>query len=107
MRSNPEVQGLIERLVRSFAETLATLSRLEEGELDEVSGHPCAMGGSVRKLLVHNIAHDRMHAGLDVEAGLGHLFAEVASVFLHALTQFAGGTEHVEHLDSRRDHVRR
>jgi uncharacterized damage-inducible protein DinB len=63
MRINPEVQALIERLVRSLAETVATLARLEEGELDQISGHPCAMGGSVRKLLVHNLAHDRMHVG--------------------------------------------
>ena len=63
MRDNCEVQKLIEQLVRSMAETMTTLSRLEARELDEVSGHPCAMGGSVRKLLVHNIAHDRMHAG--------------------------------------------
>src|SRR5712691_8315938 len=63
MQRNAEVQALIERLVRSMAETVATLSRLEEGDLDQVSGHPCAMGGSVRKLLVHNLAHDRMHLG--------------------------------------------
>jgi uncharacterized damage-inducible protein DinB len=63
MTNNPEVQQLIERLVRSMGETVATLARLEEGDLDRISGHPCAMGGSVRKLLVHNLAHDRMHAG--------------------------------------------
>jgi uncharacterized damage-inducible protein DinB len=63
MTDNPEVHILIERLVRSFAESIATLSRLEEGDLEQLSGHPCAMGGPVRKLLVHNIAHDRMHAG--------------------------------------------
>ena len=63
MRHNPEVQQLVERLVRSMAETVAALSRLEEGDLETISGHPCARGGSVRKLLVHNLAHDRMHAG--------------------------------------------
>ena len=63
MSSNPEVLQLIERLVRSMAETVAALSRLGEGDLETISGHPCAMGGSVRKLLVHNLAHDRVHAG--------------------------------------------
>jgi uncharacterized damage-inducible protein DinB len=63
MISNREVQALIERLVRSMAETMTVLSRLEEGDLEQHSGHPCAMGGSVRKLLVHNLAHDQMHLG--------------------------------------------
>jgi hypothetical protein len=63
MPNNPEVQKLIERLVRSMVETVGTLSGLEERYLDQVSGHPCAMGGSLRKLLVHNLAHDRMHLG--------------------------------------------
>jgi uncharacterized damage-inducible protein DinB len=44
-------------------ETVTTLRRLEEADLDRVSGHPCAMGGAVRKLLIHNVAHDRMHLG--------------------------------------------
>jgi len=78
---------LIERLVRSMAETVATLSRLEEGCLEQNSGHPCAMGGSVRKLLVHNLAHDQTHVGqiqekrwaLDVmqEGDLPRLLAEM------------------------------
>jgi uncharacterized damage-inducible protein DinB len=86
MESNPEVQALIQELTRSMAETVATLSRLREGDLDAISGHPCAMGGTVRKLLVHNLAHDRMHLGqihekrwaLDVmqEGDLPRLLAE-------------------------------
>jgi uncharacterized damage-inducible protein DinB len=86
MQSNPEVQTLIRQLVEAMAETVATLSRLEEGDLDRISGHPCAMGGTVRKLLVHNLAHDRMHLGqihekrwaLDVmqEGDLPRLLAE-------------------------------
>jgi DinB superfamily len=86
MRSNPEVQALIRQLVESMAETAATLSRLAEGDLDRISGHPCAMGGTVRKLVVHNLAHDRMHLGqihekrwaLDVmqEGDLPRLLAE-------------------------------
>jgi hypothetical protein len=63
MKDNPEVRELIRRLSDSSKETVATLSRLDEADLDRESGHPCAMGGSVRKLLVHNLAHDRMHLG--------------------------------------------
>jgi uncharacterized damage-inducible protein DinB len=86
MQSNPEVQALIQELTQSMADTVATLSRLREGDLEEISGHPCAMGGTVRKLLVHNLAHDRMHLGqihekrwaLDVmqEGDLPRLLAE-------------------------------
>jgi uncharacterized damage-inducible protein DinB len=63
MQANHEVQHLIERLAQSLAQTVTVLSRLEEGDLEQLSGHPCAMGGSVRKLLVHNLAHDQMHLG--------------------------------------------
>ena len=45
-----------------MAETVATLSRLE-GDLERSPAIPCAMGGTVQKLLVHNLAHDRMHLG--------------------------------------------
>ncbi len=61
--SNPEVQQLVRELARSMAETVAVLARREEADLERESGHPCAMGGSLRKLLVHNLAHDRMHLG--------------------------------------------
>ncbi len=50
-------------LQRSLAETLEVLSRLSEAELDDSSDHPCAMGGTVRDLLTHNIDHERMHVG--------------------------------------------
>jgi uncharacterized damage-inducible protein DinB len=86
MQDNPEVQTLIRELAQSMADTVATLSRLKEGDLDQISGHPCAMGGSLQKLLVHNLAHDRMHLGqihekrwaLDVmqEGDLPRLLAE-------------------------------
>jgi uncharacterized damage-inducible protein DinB len=63
MKDNPEVQQLIQRLFESLAETVSTLRRLDEADLDRSSGHPCAMGGSVRKLLIHNVTHDRVHLG--------------------------------------------
>jgi uncharacterized damage-inducible protein DinB len=63
MPANTEVKELIRQLMDSMAETVATLSQLKDKDLKSVSGHPCAMGGSVQKLLVHNLAHDRMHLG--------------------------------------------
>jgi uncharacterized damage-inducible protein DinB len=61
--NNPEVRNLMRQLADSMAETVAVLSHLEEADLDRGSDHPCAMGGTLRKLLVHNLAHDRMHLG--------------------------------------------
>ena len=42
---------------------MRVLAVLSEAELDDPSEHPCAMGGSVRDLLTHNIDHERMHVG--------------------------------------------
>jgi radical SAM protein with 4Fe4S-binding SPASM domain len=50
-------------LQTSLAETLAALAPLSDEELDAPSDHPCAMGGTVRDLLTHNIDHERMHVG--------------------------------------------
>jgi uncharacterized damage-inducible protein DinB len=36
---------------------------LTDDELDAPSDHPCAMGGTIRNLLTHNIDHERMHVG--------------------------------------------
>lgn len=58
-----EVNKLIANLQASLAETLKILSILSEAELDDLSEHPCAMGGTVRDLLTHNIDHERMHTG--------------------------------------------
>jgi hypothetical protein len=58
-----QADQLVEMLVSSLGETLAVLSHLSDAELDDPSGHPCAMGGSVRDLLSHNIDHEQMHAG--------------------------------------------
>lgn len=44
-------------------ETLEALAALTDAELDEHSDHICAMDGSVRDLLTHNIDHERMHVG--------------------------------------------
>jgi hypothetical protein len=58
-----QVNELVQMLQASLAETLGVLAVLSEAELDEHSDHPCAMGGSVRDLLTHNIDHERMHTG--------------------------------------------
>ena len=58
-----QVDQLLQLLQASLNQTLRVLSVLSEAELDDPSDHPCAMGGSVRDLLTHNIDHERMHVG--------------------------------------------
>ena len=58
-----QVNELMQMLQASLAQTLGVLAALSDAELDEHSDHPCAMGGSVRDLLTHNIDHERMHTG--------------------------------------------
>lgn len=58
-----QVDVLIEMLLSSLNETLVVLAHLSDAELDDLSEHPCAMAGSVRDLLNHNIDHEQMHAG--------------------------------------------
>ena len=58
-----QVKALIEKLQVSLAETLDILARLSDAELDDPSDHPCAIGGTIRDLLTHNIDHERMHVG--------------------------------------------
>jgi uncharacterized damage-inducible protein DinB len=58
-----QVNKLTELLLSSLVETLGVLSHLSDAELDDLSDHPCAMDGTVRDLLNHNIDHEQMHAG--------------------------------------------
>ena len=58
-----QTDQLMEMLLSSLHETLGVLSHLSDAELDDLSEHPCAMGGAVRALLTHNIDHEQMHAG--------------------------------------------
>ncbi len=58
-----KVDMLMEMLLSSLNETLAVLAHLSDAELDDLSEHPCAMGGTLRDLLNHNIDHEQMHAG--------------------------------------------
>jgi hypothetical protein len=57
------VRTLIEALSESMFDSLEALGELSDADLDQPSGHPCAMGGTVRDLLTHNIDHERMHVG--------------------------------------------
>lgn len=50
-------------LLREVAASVERLVGMEEGDLGFATEHGCAMDGGVRRLLVHNAEHDRMHAG--------------------------------------------
>ena len=50
-------------LLREAVASVERLVGLEEGDLGFPTEHGCAMDGGVRRLLVHNAEHDRMHAG--------------------------------------------
>jgi uncharacterized damage-inducible protein DinB len=58
-----QVNALIDKLYASLQQTVTALSVLSDAELDELSPHPCAMGGTIHDLLAHNIDHERMHVG--------------------------------------------
>jgi hypothetical protein len=58
-----QTDELVQMLISSLSETLGVLSHLSDAELDDLSEHPCAMGGTERDLLTHNIDHEQMHAG--------------------------------------------
>ena len=58
-----QVDELVDLLLSSLVDTLGVLAHLSDAELDDPSEHPCAMGGSLRDLLAHNIDHEQMHAG--------------------------------------------
>lgn len=58
-----ETRELVRRLLSEMAETLDQLQELSDADLDRGSEHGCSMDGGIRRLLVHNAEHDRMHAG--------------------------------------------
>jgi hypothetical protein len=58
-----ESRALVHELLQSIAETVDTLLSLSDADLDAACSHGCAMNGGIRRLLVHNAEHDRMHAG--------------------------------------------
>jgi len=58
-----QTDELVQMLISSLSETLGVLSHLSDAELEDLSEHPCAMGGTEHDLLTHNIDHEQMHAG--------------------------------------------
>ena len=58
-----ESRQLVRELLQSIADTVDTLLALDDADLDAACSHGCAMNGGIRRLLVHNAEHDRMHAG--------------------------------------------
>ena len=58
-----ESRKLVRELLGSITETVDALLALDDADLDHTCSHGCAQGGGVRRLLVHNVEHDRMHAG--------------------------------------------
>ena len=56
-------RALVRELLETMTETIDGLLALDDGTLDHSCSHGCAQGGGVRRLLVHNAEHDRMHAG--------------------------------------------
>lgn len=58
-----ETRTLARQLLDSIADTVDRLQQLSDEDLDRACSHGCAMDGGMRRLLVHNIEHDRAHAG--------------------------------------------
>lgn len=58
-----DTRAAVRELLQSIATTVDELLALDDDALDHACSHGCAMGGGVRRLLVHNAEHDRMHAG--------------------------------------------
>ena len=58
-----ETRELVRRLLAEMAESIDRLQQLSDEDLDRESDRGCAINGGVRRLLVHNAEHDRMHAG--------------------------------------------
>lgn len=58
-----ETRTLVRQLLSSMVETIDRLQELTDEDLDAACSHGCAMGGGIRRLLVHNLEHDRTHAG--------------------------------------------
>lgn len=58
-----ESNALALQLLRQLTDTVETLLSMEHGDLEFPTTHGCAMDGGIRRLLIHNAEHDRMHAG--------------------------------------------
>jgi hypothetical protein len=78
-----QVERLIKMLQDSLFETVEVLSYLDEEELGSQSEHDCALGGTVRGLLMHNIDHERIHTGQVY--GLRYILGETQTNEVHRL----------------------
>lgn len=58
-----ESTDLALKLLRQLTETVEFLSTLSDKDIDRNIDHVCAMNGNLRRLLVHNAEHERIHAG--------------------------------------------
>lgn len=58
-----ESDELALQLLRQLTETVETLLGMADDDLAFPTTHGCAMNGGIRRLLVHNAEHDRMHTG--------------------------------------------
>ena len=63
MTTHRESDELALQLLRQLTETVETLLGMEDGDLGFPTTHGCAMNGGIRRLLIHNAEHDRMHTG--------------------------------------------
>lgn len=63
MGDHSEGNALAIELLRSITKTAEQLLTLGDDDLDHDCSHGCAMGGGVRRLLIHNADHERQHAG--------------------------------------------
>ena len=66
-----ETRELIRRLLAEMAGSIDRLQGLSDEDLDQACDHGCAMDGGIRRLLVRNAEHDRMHAGVVSNARYG------------------------------------
>lgn len=58
-----ESDELALQLLRQLTETVETLLGMADDDLVFPTTHGCAMNGGIRRLLIHNAEHDRMHTG--------------------------------------------
>ena len=58
-----ESDELALQLLRQLTETVETLLGMADDDLAFPTTHGCAMDGGIRRLLIHNAEHDRMHTG--------------------------------------------
>ena len=54
---------LVRELLDAISETATALLALSDEDLAHACSHGCALGGDIRRLIIHNTGHDREHAG--------------------------------------------